>query len=449
VDTGGRGALSQFALLGTGIGVVWVLLGSTAAHAQPPTPAERVTFSQAIERAIARNPSSAIAAAGILRADALLAQARSGARPQINANATSTTINRGVEFEGVTVTPRTSVTAGLDLRMPVYAPAAWARRVEAQDNVGVATLSAAETRRQTALATADAYLAIIARRRIVEANVRAADTAKAHADLAAELETRGTGSRLNRLRAEQELATDQGLIESARFLLYRAQEALGVLLVADGPVDAADEPAFDLPPTAQQGSAPAAAAPTADAAARPALGNRTDVRLFAAQEQAAERVLRNNRTSYLPVFEGIFQPQSTHPSQFFVPANSWRVLLQVNVPLFDSGFRAGEARARESALDAARASRARAVTAVASEVRTGREAVASSERELASRRAAASRAQDVVNIVNISFRAGAATNIEVIDAERRARDADTDVAVSEDGLRRARLELLNALGLFP
>jgi outer membrane protein TolC len=142
-------------------------------------------------------------------------------------------------------------------------------------------------------------------------------------------------------------------------------------------------------------------------------------------------VLRNNRTSYLPVFEGIFQPQSTHPSQFFVPANSWRVLLQVNVPLFDSGFRAGEARARESALDAARASRARAVTAVASEVRTGREAVASSERELASRRA------------------GAATNIEVIDAERRARDADTDVAVSEDGLRRARLELLNALGLFP
>jgi len=160
-------------------------------------------------------------------------------------------------------------------------------------------------------------------------------------------------------------------------------------------------------------------------------------------------VLRNNRASYLPVFEGIFQPQSTYPAQFFVPANSWRLLLQVNVPIFDSGFRAGEARARESSVDVARASRARAVTAVASEVRTGREAVASAERELVSRRAAASRAQDVVNIVNISFRAGAATNIEVIDAERRARDAETDVAVSEDGLRRARLELLNALGLFP
>ena len=83
------------------------------------------------------------------------------------------------------------------------------------------------------------------------------------------------------------------------------------------------------------------------------------------------------------------------------------------------------------------------------QVRAAREAVASSERSLASARAAADQAQQVVNITNISFRAGAATNIEVIDAERVARDADTAVAVAEDQLRRARLELLNALGRFP
>jgi hypothetical protein len=41
------------------------------------------------------------------------------------------------------------------------------------------------------------------------------------------------------------------------------------------------------------------------------------------------------------------------------------------------------------------------------------------------------------------------TNIEVIDAERPARDADTGVAGAEDTLRRARLELLNALARFP
>ena len=49
----------------------------------------------------------------------------------------------------------------------------------------------------------------------------------------------------------------------------------------------------------------------------------------------------------------------------------------------------------------------------------------------------------------MSFRAGAATNIEVIDAERTARDTDTAVAVAEDLLRRSRLDLLTALGEFP
>jgi outer membrane protein TolC len=409
---------------------------STAAYAQAPQPVERVTFREAIERAIARNPSSAIAAAGILRADALLAQARSASRLQINANATSTTLNRGIKFEDLTVTPQTSVTGSLDVRYPLYAPVVWARRIEAADSREIAAAGAEEAKRQTAFATADAYLTILARRRSVDAVVRARDAAKAHADLATELEQRGSGSRLNRLRAEQELSTDEGLIESARFGLYQAQEALGVLLVVDGPVDAADEPTFDLPPDASGGGPVRAEM-------------RSDLRLFAAEQRAAERVLANNSKSYLPVFEGIFRPQSTYPSQFFVPANSWQLLVQMNVPLFDSGQRAAERRARQSSVDVARATLAGATTTIASEARTAREAVASAERELVSVRAAADQAQQVVEIVNISFRAGASTNIEVIDAERRARDADTTVAVAEDTLRRARFDLLNALGRFP
>ena len=40
--------------------------------AQTPAPIERVTFDEAIARAIENNPSAAIAAAGILRAEGLL-----------------------------------------------------------------------------------------------------------------------------------------------------------------------------------------------------------------------------------------------------------------------------------------------------------------------------------------------------------------------------------------
>jgi outer membrane protein len=43
---------------------------------------------------------------------------------------------------------------------------------------------------------------------------------------------------------------------------------------------------------------------------------------------------------------------------------------------------------------------------------------------------------------------GATTNLEVIDAQRVARDAETAAAIAEDALRRARLDLLIALGRF-
>jgi outer membrane protein TolC len=419
-----------------------VLLGAQHAAAQPQ-PAERVTFDEAVRRAMERNPSAAVAAAGILRAEALLRDARSGALLQVNGSVVTTTLNTGVEFEGTTVTPRNSATGTLDIRMPLYAPVIWAARAQAQDQRGIADLSAAESRRQTAMATADAYLTIIARKRVVEANVRARDVAQAHFELATALERGGTGSRLNQIRAQQEMTTVEAIIESARLAVYRAQEALGVLIAADGPVDAAGEPVFEVPPADSPVAGAGGGSPAGFLLSRP------DLQLFTAQQSAAERTLRDTRRYYLPDLEAIFQPATTYPSQFFTPSNSWRFLLQANVPIFDSGRRASRRLASQAALDEARATLTGATTAAASELRAAREAVASAARGLDSTQAAAAQAQEVVNIVNISFRAGAATNIEVIDAERRARDADTQVAVAEDALRRARLELLIAVGNFP
>jgi outer membrane protein len=404
------------------------------AAAAQPAPAERVTFDEAIRRAVEKNPSAAIAAAGILRAEGLLLDARSASRLQVTGSVATTTLNQGVEFQGATVTPQNQLAATLDVRMPLYAPARWARTAQAGDTRLVAQANADEIRRQTSLATADAYLTIIARRRTVEANVRARDVAKAHFDYAHELLERGAGSRLNELRAQQEVSLDEGLVESSRLALYRAQEALGVLVVADGPVDAADEPPFVVPAEIP----PLQAGPW-----------RTDLKLFATQQQAAEHIRRDSGKDWLPYLEGVFQPSTTYPSQFFLPQNSWRILTQLTVPVFDSGQRRAQKIERQAAVDESRAVFARADTQARSEVRAAREAIASADRGLASAQAAADQARQVVDIVNISFRAGAATNIEVIDAEGRARDADTAVGVAEDTVRRARLELLTALGRFP
>jgi outer membrane protein TolC len=160
-------------------------------------------------------------------------------------------------------------------------------------------------------------------------------------------------------------------------------------------------------------------------------------------------VVEDSRTEWLPSVAGIFEPQFQHPGSIFTPSASWRALIQFSTPLFDSGERRGRRLERQALLQQREIDLGAARREAASEVRTAYESLERSERVLERTRAAAEQAAQVLEITNVSFRAGATTNIEVVDAQRRARDADTAVAVAEDGVRRARLDLLNALGRFP
>src|SRR5919112_4935422 len=220
------------------------LLAAAPAAAQPAM--ERLTFDAAIERAVTRHPTVEQAAAGILRAPAVLQQVRSVAFPSMDATVRSATIGPVPEFGGQTIVPRTQVNAAASLVVPLLTPVRWAERAQARDQVFVAERGAADVRRQIAVAAAQAYLAIIAQGRVLESVTRARDTARAHFEYAQQRFEGGVGSRLNALRAHQELSADEARVEDALLAVRRAQEALGVLVAGEGPVDAAAEPAFDI-----------------------------------------------------------------------------------------------------------------------------------------------------------------------------------------------------------
>lgn len=397
---------------------------------------ERVTFKEAIERALARNPSVRQAAEEILRADALLQQIRSQSLPTLAGGATLTMLNAGREQNGVVTTPQNQVAATLSVAGLLYAPVQWAQRVQYADNKAVAELAAGEVRRQIGLATAQAYLAVIARVQVLDANVRARDTARAHYDYARQRRESGAGSRLNELRAQQSLSADEAVVEAVTQELYRAQEALGIFLAADGPVTVADEPLLELPPSL-------------DAAKAEMTKERADLRLATGREMAAQRVVNDSWKDWLPSVAGLFQPQYVHPVTLFQPEWSWRAQVVGVVPVFDFGVRRAKKVEREVLLSETRITFDALVRQATSEVRTAEVAVAGLSKALASARAAAQQAAEVVEIVNVSFRVGASTNIEVIDAQRVARDADNAVAVAENSVRQARLALLVALGRFP
>ena len=68
---------------------------------------------------------------------------------------------------------------------------------------------------------------------------------------------------------------------------------------------------------------------------------------------------------------------------------------------------------------------------------------------MAASRQAAENALEALRITEIAYRAGATTNIEVVQAQQTARNAELAAALAEDRLRQARLDLLVALGQFP
>lgn len=418
--------------------LVWgvlVLMGGDAeaqasAQTAPAATMPRVEFADALKQALEKNPTVAQAAAAVSRAEALVQQARALTLPSVSAGVVNTTLDSERGFSGGVTQPQNQFAFTATAR---YSTNGWAYVRQARDQVAVATATSAEARQGVAVAAADAYLTVIANRRQVEVAARAVEIDRAHLTYATRRLEGGAGSRLNQLRAAQAVTGDELRLENARLALRRAQEALGVILASDGPVDAGAEPAFDVPPVFDMG----------------ALGTtRPDLLARTAAERAAERIVRDSWLEWIPFPTFSFDPSIVTPSGLFQPSRTWRFSISMTQPLFDGGERRAARRVRESALESAKLAFTETAIRARAEVRIARDALDSLERVLATARTGVEQAGEVLRITTSAFEVGATTNIEVLDAQRLSRDSETAAAIAEDAVRRAKLDLLVALGRF-
>lgn len=413
-----------------------LLAGAAPAFAQAPM--VRVEFDAAVQQALVKNPTVATAALSITRAEALLQQANVVKRPSASIGVVNSTLDRERGFSGQVSQPQNQFTFAGNVNMTVLAPARWAAVAQARDQVDVARIQTGEVRQQVAVAAAQAYLAVISQRRLVEISTRSLESARAHLQYAQSRLAAGAGTRLNELRASQSVSADEARLENARLALRRAQEALGVILAEDGPVDAGAEPVLEAPP----GGA-VIEGDTAWMAGRPDVARQT------AQLQAARRVIDDSRRDWYPTGSISFDPQYVTPAGIFQPSRSWRLTLSFSQPLFDGGQRRSTRALRQTTVDALTLGLTLLQIEARADVRLAQASVDSAQRALAAATRAAGQANEVLRITTVVFEVGAATNIEVIDAQRSARDAEAVAAQTEDALRQARLDLLVALGRFP
>jgi outer membrane protein TolC len=415
--------------------VTLLALVIAAAPLAAQTPAiPRVEFDEAVRQALEKNPSVAQAATSIARAEALLEQARAVTRPTVSAGVANVLSDHARGFGGGVFQPRDQLTIAGDVTLPVLAPARWAAVAQARDQIDVSTESVAQVRQQIAVAAAQAYLAVIAGRRQVDVEARALENARAHLDYARKRLEGGAGTRLNELRAAQSVSSEEGRIENTRLALRQAQEALGVLLASPGPVDAGADPAFEVPASADESQW---------------LTARPDVRVQTAVIRAAERVVRDAWKDWMPTASLSFDPQLVTPRSFILPAKTWRLSVSLTQPIYSGGVQKAALAVRDITLRQSKLALTDIEIRARAEERLARESLASDERALTSARQAAGQANEVLRITSSAFELGATTNLEVIDAQRSARDAEMTTTLAEDAVRRARLDLLVALGRFP
>jgi outer membrane protein TolC len=399
----------------------------------PAATLEAVSFEDAVQRAIAASPTVERAATAVRSAEALLAQARAAVRPRVDGAVNVSVLDGARGFDGNVVQPQTQVLFAGAASAPVLAMAQWAARAQAEQRVGVAELDAEDVRRQVGVAAAETYLFVVGVKRQLDVNESARVTAQAQFDYARARREGGVGSRLNELRAARELAVVEELLERTRLAVALGQEALGLVAAADRPLDTAGEPALETPAVAAESW----------------LRDRTDIRLFDARIDVAGRVVDDSWKDWVPTVRASFEPQYITPSGLFQPSGTWRAVLLAAVPIFDGGQRRAVKAEREVDLSLARVDLKDAELRAKSGERAARVTIEAEARSLERAREAAAHASEVLRISDIAFRAGATTNIELIDAQRELRDADTAVRQAEDRARLARLALLVAIGRFP
>jgi cobalt-zinc-cadmium efflux system outer membrane protein len=297
----------------------------------------------------------------------------------------------------------------------------------------VSQAAAQDTRLHVAVLAAQAYLAVVASERQREIAVRNRDTARALEEYARARLEAGQGSRLNHVRSVQQRASADGLLELAEFAVSRAQEALGVAMFVDGPVGAQGDVTLPVAPP-----------PSNDAW----LMQRPDVLLFSAELKAQERITSDAWKSWLPTATGSFSPRYVTPAGLFEPSKSWRAFFGLEIPIFD-GTLGAEKRLKIAERDSARIRLEGLQLQARSELRVAQEAVQRVDSFVAATHQAAENAIEALRITEIAYRAGATTNIEVVQAQQTARNAEIEAAVADDRLRQARLDLLVALGQFP
>jgi outer membrane protein TolC len=233
---------------------------------------------------------------------------------------------------------------------------------------------------------------------------------------------------IDRARAEQDLLRSRNAYDSARL-------SLAALLDRDAAFDVSEPP--DPP-------APGEAA----ALEKAALAERADLQAARLAEEVAASLRAATSMRYLPTLGAFGRYQVANVGGFTGQNDSWAVGLGLNWALFDGGLREAELREGSARIAEATAARRSAEVKALTEVRQALLDWESAKANAIKAREQRDLAAENQRLVDVSFKAGAATAVEQADATATLRNAEIAATTEALSAQLAALRVLKAAGEF-
>jgi multidrug efflux system outer membrane protein len=413
-----------------------------------PSPAQRLTsWQQALSLLRSNSTELRFAALRVEQANAASRQALARALPQLSAQANLTRhlllgegpippFTQMPPRTGELPNPPTSWQAAATLSVPVFAPQAWHDLTTAKEAIANQRVSARETERMLLAGIAQAIINVVTAERLHEVSRLALRAALSTRELNLRRAALGGGTRVDVLRAEQEVSAARAQVLSTAEAVRRAQEGLGFAL--------GDSAAWSVSPDIKLDAlvkdADAVCTPEADVNAR------TDVRAAEGARALAERRVESARYGYYPEVKlmstaAVYDALSQTPNSERV---TWTISGVLSWTLYDGGARYGAEQSAQAELGLAREQLLDVRRRASLEVQQAARSVAVAQASLEVSQQARTVAEETARLSKVAFINGSGTAFDLVDTERRQRAAELDLATREFDLVKASITLLLA-----
>ncbi|MDR1728911.1 MAG: TolC family protein [Acidobacteriota bacterium] len=424
--------------------------GAPAAQ-DDPSAASPLTLERAVELALERNPEMLVSKEGLNELRGKITEVRSQAFPQVTFQGyglrlrdpsilnSSSFDDLPDDFRDLLVPhPNNMFNLGLNVRQPVYNAGKVSTALElAKVSLTAADAESEAVRRQLTFRVFQAFHDLL----LAQANLGLVlDTQRQreeHLRQARTLFDNGVATEVDVLRSEVAVANLAPDVIRSRNMVRLARSALNNLIMVD--IDAPTVPADTLRhrPWGVE---------TLESLQARALGRRPEVeaaRKQVAQMRLAERLAGAENKLNVDM-EGQWGFAARKPQNLFDnDYSSWNLTFSFKLPLFDGGRKSGLVRQASARVRAAEQRLALVENNVRLEVKQAYDAMQSSAEAIAAARLGESQADRVFRMMQDNYRYGAATTLDVTDAETALSAARTSGvnAIYEYEVAKARLRL--------